>query len=93
MMLSSYTSRFNTFIILLAHYVICIRFLKCKQEYRRSYASFTCKGLYQEVISQLDHLNKSLVGGGVKDSKSPNKLSNEPSIESESKLRSTMDLF
>lgn len=73
--------RFNTFIILLAHYVICIWFLKCKQEYRKSYASFTCKGLYQEVISQLDHLNKSM---SVKDSKSPNKPSN-PDADTRSK--------
>ena len=35
--------KFNPFIILLAHYVICIWFIKCKQDFRKNYASFTCK--------------------------------------------------
>lgn len=35
--------KFNPFIILLAHYVICIWFIKCKPDFRKGYASFTCK--------------------------------------------------
>lgn len=35
--------KFNPFIILLAHYVICIWFIKCKQDFRKNYVSFTCK--------------------------------------------------
>lgn len=68
--------KFNPFIILLAHYVICIWFIKCKQDFRKNYASFTCKGLYQEVIVQLDRLNQS-----KKDSKSPNRQLNDESMK------------
>ena len=32
--------KFNSYIILLAHYVICIWFLKCKGDIRRAYADF-----------------------------------------------------
>ena len=35
--------KFNPFIILLAHYVICIWFIKCKPDFRKNYASFTCR--------------------------------------------------
>jgi hypothetical protein len=60
--------KFNSFIIQLAHYVICIWFLKCKPEYRKNCASFTFKGLQKEVILELEL---------SKDSKSPNKPANE----------------
>lgn len=68
--------KFNPFIILLAHYVICIWFIKCKQDFRKNYASFTCKGLYQEVIVQLDRLSKQQQASGntLKDSKSPSRV-------------------
>ena len=84
--------KFNSFIIFLAHYVICIWFIKCKPDFRRNYASFTCKvsfskktfnkkisiyflyvfaqGLHQEVIVQLERLNKP----SLKDTKSPNSI-------------------
>jgi hypothetical protein len=68
--------KFNPFIILLAHYVICIWFIKCKQDFPKNYASFTCKGLYQEVIFQLDRLNKS-----KKDSKSPSRQSSDDNAQ------------
>ena len=35
--------KFNSYIILLAHYVICIWFLKCKGDIRRAYADFARK--------------------------------------------------
>ena len=56
--------KFNSFIIQLAHYVICIWFIKCKPEIRKNYASFTFKGLHKEVILELEL---------SKDTKSPNK--------------------
>jgi len=68
--------KFNPFIILLAHYVICIWFIKCKQDFRKNYASFTCKGLYQEVIFQLDRLNKS-----KKDNKSPSRQTSDDNAQ------------
>ncbi len=76
--------KFSPFIILLAHYVLCIWFVRCKQDFRKNYASFTCKGLYQQVIVQLDKLDKSSgksvqlqqqqPGTGLKDAKSPSRL-------------------
>ena len=35
--------KFNPFIILFVHYVICIWFIRCKQDFRKNYASFICK--------------------------------------------------
>lgn len=58
--------KFNAYIVFLAHYVICIWFIKCKPEFRRNYASFTCRGLYQTILS-IDEGGKST----QKDSKSP----------------------
>lgn len=77
--------KFNPFIILLAHYVICIWFIKCKQDFRKNYASFTCKGLYQEVIVQLDRLNKS-----KKDSKSPSRQSSSDETKQRSMTINTV---
>ncbi len=61
--------KFNAYIILLAHYVICIWFIKCKPDFRRNYVAFVSKGLYREVLCQLERLNKQ----SIKDGKSPNK--------------------
>jgi hypothetical protein len=58
--------KFNSFIVQFAHYVICIWFMKCHKDIRKNYATFTCKGLYKEVIMELELL---------KDNKSPNKSS------------------
>lgn len=35
--------KFNSYIVLLAHYVICIWFLKCKGEVRKAFADFALK--------------------------------------------------
>lgn len=51
--------------ILLAHYVICLWFLKCPIEIRKKYASFTIKGL-QELLATFDRIKLT-----PKDSKSP----------------------
>ena len=48
--------KFDSFIVQLAHYVICIWFLKSKQEIRKNCASFICKGLHKEVIHEIDLL-------------------------------------
>jgi hypothetical protein len=47
--------KFNSFIVLLAHYVICIWFIKCKPDFRRNYASFTCKViLFSPIFKKLE---------------------------------------
>jgi tuberous sclerosis protein 2 len=51
--------KFSPNIILLAHYVICLWFLKCRIDLRKSYASFTIKGLQHEVVAQLDQFKAS----------------------------------
>jgi hypothetical protein len=38
--------KFNSYIILLAHYVICIWFLKCKGEIRKAFAAFARKVIF-----------------------------------------------
>ena len=48
--------KFDSFIVQLAHYVICIWFLKSKQEIRKNCASFICKGLHKEVIHEIELL-------------------------------------
>jgi hypothetical protein len=58
----------------LAHYVICLWFLKCPIEIRKKYASFTIKGL-QELLATFDRIKLT-----PKDSKSP--LKQEDSSDS-----------
>ncbi len=48
--------KFDSFVVQLAHYVICIWFLKSKQEIRKNCASFICKFLHKEVIQEIDLL-------------------------------------
>lgn len=54
--------KFDLFIVQLAHYVICIWFLKSKQEIRKNCASFICKGLHREVINEIELLKASKQG-------------------------------
>ncbi len=71
--------KFSPFIILLAHYVLCVWFVRCKQDFRKNYASFTCKGLYQQVIVQLERHGKQQQTG-LKDTKSPSRLLTEAAL-------------
>ncbi|CAF0862230.1 unnamed protein product [Brachionus calyciflorus] len=78
--------KFNAFIVLFAHYVLCIWFIKCKPEFRKSYANFTSRGLYQEVIMQLESKN-------TRENKSPNKMGDNESsgLNSSQKRMSTVE--
>ncbi|RNA02311.1 tuberin isoform X5, partial [Brachionus plicatilis] len=77
--------KFNPFIVLMAHYVLCAWFIKCKPESRKSYASFTSRGLYQEVIVQLD--NKV----NYREKKSPNKLPEQENLTNAQKRLSAVE--